>query len=334
MSFGSWGGGGDRPVHPSAWCKQTQGWIDTVTETDNHQITLADVKSGFKTHRLWTNGDSTSQEYYLIENRQLTGFDESLPGPGLLVWHIDDSVWSNTDENHPKVKIMQADGLDQLKANLGRGDAGDVFPGLANNSTFNATSNPDSKAYAGNDTYVSVTGIPPPAALMTFNVTVKPINQPPTGDFDPKKWYRLKNTFQPQTDSLDVINDNGTNSTGLLQMARDGNFTGQYWQIKSNGDGTYALRTLFLGAGRQLDVYSNDKLNPVLANAGFFSGQFWTIKPWGDGTWHLENAYSGQFLYLDTMEGGPKVAMNQANTGRPTQRWTITPIRDITESGF
>ncbi|KAF2801924.1 M6 metalloprotease [Mytilinidion resinicola] len=334
MSFGSWGGSGDRPVHPSAWCKQTQDWIGTVTETENHQITLQDVKSGLKTHRLWTNGDSNSQEYYLIENRQLTGFDESLPGAGLLVWHIDDSVSSNTDENHPKVKIMQADGLDQLKANLGRGDAGDVFPGLANNSTFNATSNPDSKAYAGNDTYVSVTGIPPPAASITFNITVKPINQPPTGDFDPKKWYRLKNTFQPQTDSLDVINDNGPNSTGLLQMARDGNFTGQYWQIKSNGDGTYALRTLFLGPDRQLDVYSNDKLTPVLDKAGFFSGQFWTIKPWGDGTWHLENAYDGQFLYLDTMEGGPKVAMNQANTGRPTQRWTITPIRDITESGF
>lgn len=334
MSSGSWGGGGDRPCHPSAWCKQNQGWIKTVIETENHQITLQDVKSGFKTHRLWTNGDANSQEYYLIENRQLTGFDESLPGPGLLVWHIDDAVWSNTDENHPKVKIMQADGVDQLKANLNSGDAGDVYPGLANNSTFNAISNPDSKAYAGNDTYVSVTGIPAPAASITFNITVKPIDQPPTGDFDPKKWYRLKNTYQPATNSLDVINDNGSNSTGLLQMARDGNFSGQHWQIKSNGDGTYHLRTLFLGPNRQLDVYGNDKLKPVLQNAGFFSGQFWSIKPWGDGTWHLENAYSGQFLYLDTMEGGPKVALNQANAGRPTQRWTITPFRDITEAGF
>jgi immune inhibitor A len=266
-------------------------------------VTLQDVKSGFKAHRLWTDGDTNSQEYYLIENRQQTGFDESLPGPGLLVWHIDDATWSNTDENHPKVKIMQADGLDNLKANWNRGDAGDVYPGLANNSTFNATSNPDSRAYSGADTYVSVTGIPATSTAMTFNITVKPVDHPPTDDgpFDSKKWYRLKNTYQPATDSLDIINDNGTNSTGLLQMARDGNFSGQHWQIKSNGDGTYHLRTLFLGANRQLDVYSNDKLKPVLQTAGFLSGQFWTIKPWGDGTWHLENTYSGQHLYLDTM---------------------------------
>lgn len=117
-------------------------------------------------------------------------------------------------------------------------------------------------------------------------------------------------------------------------MAKDGNLSGQHWQIKSNNDGTYHLRTLFLGPNRQLDVYANDKTRPVLATAGNFSGQYWIIKPWGDGTWHLENAFGGPFLYLDTMEGAEKVAMNQANTGRPTQRWTITPIRSITEQGF
>ncbi|KAF2243358.1 M6 metalloprotease [Trematosphaeria pertusa] len=334
MAAGSFGGDEHRPVHPSAWCKATQGWIGTITETENHQVTLQDVKSGFKAHRLWTNGDGSSQEYFLIENRQLTGFDASLPGAGLLVWHIDDAVPENTDENHPKVKLMQADGLKDLEDERNRGDGGDPFPGIANKVTFNATSNPHSKAYSGADSFVSVTQIPASTPSMTFNITVKPIAQPPTGDFNPQVWYRLKNTYEPARYSLDVINDNGTNSTGLLQMARDGNFSGQHWQIKSNGDGTYHLRTLFLGAKRQLDVYGNDKYTPVLQKAGFFSGQFWMIKPWGDGTWHLENAYSGPNLYLDTIEGGPKVKMNSANIGRPTQRWSITRIRDITEPGF
>ena len=302
-----------------------------MNETENHQITLKDIKSGFKAHRLWTNG-SASSEYYLIENRQLTGYDASLPGAGLLIWHVDDDVYTNTDEAHPKIKILQADGLDNLKANTNRGDAGDVFPGTSNNSTFNSTSNPNSKAYSGSDTYVSVTNIPPPSDSITFNITVKP--QPVTGDFDPKKWYRLKNTYQPTTYSLDVINDNGVNSTGLLQLARDGNFSGQHWQIKPNGDGTYHLRTLFLGSSRQLDVYGNDKKQPVLQPTGFYSGQFWSIKPWGDGTWYLWNAYSGKYLYLDTLEGGTKVALNEANVGRPTQRWSISVVRDITEAGF
>ncbi|PSN68098.1 M6 metalloprotease [Corynespora cassiicola Philippines] len=334
MSAGSWGGGGDRPVHPSAWCKLNQGWVDGVTETENHQVTLRDVKTGFKTHRLWTNGDRNSQEYFLIENRLLTGYDENLPGAGLLVWHIDDSVPGNTDEFHPKVKIVQADGLDQLSAKGNNGDAGDCFPGITNNSTFNTTSSPNSRSYSGGDTFVSITNIPKAAESITFNVTVRPITQPSTGPFDSKKWYRIKNTYNPSTFSLDVINDAGSNSRGLLQMARDGNFSGQFWQIKSNGDGTYHIRSLFLGQNRQLDVYGNDKTQPVLQTAGNFSGQYWVIKPWGDGTWHLENAYSGPFMYLDTMQGGPTVAMNASNAGRPTQRWTITPIRDITEANW
>lgn len=94
-------------------------------EDTNHSVTLRDVKSGFKVHRLWKNGDSNSPEYFLIENRQTTRSNEFIPGRGLLIWHIDDRVGSNADENHPWVKLMQADGLDQLKQNFARGDDGD-----------------------------------------------------------------------------------------------------------------------------------------------------------------------------------------------------------------
>ncbi|KAH8894739.1 M6 metalloprotease [Thozetella sp. PMI_491] len=332
MSYGSWGGGGDRPVHPSAWCKANQGWIDVTNETENHQISLPDVKSCRTTHRLWKDGDTSSQEYFLLENRQLTGFDGSLPASGLLVWHVDDSVDSNTNEWHPKIGLLQADGFQQLEAKTSFGDGGDPFPGVANNTVLNATSHPNSKSYAGTDTFVSVTNIPPSAPTMSVNITVKATTPPPTGPFDPKMWYRLTNTFAGY--ALDVINDGGSNTEGLVQMSRIGNFSGQFWQIVPNGAGTYALRTLFLRASRQLDVYGNDKTKPHLATAGPFSGQIWEIAPWGDGSWHLNNLYGGKDLYLDTMEGGPRVAMNQANIGRPTERWNITPIRPITESGF
>ncbi|KAF2201430.1 M6 metalloprotease [Delitschia confertaspora ATCC 74209] len=333
MSYGSWGGGGDRPVHPSAWCKANQGWIDVVNETENHQnISLRDVKSEYKAHRLWKDGDASSSEYFLVENRQLTGYDESLPGAGLLVWHIDDGVYGNSDENHPMVGLVQADGLAELASRISdAGDAGDVFPGVANNTTFNSISNPNSKSYSGAETYVSITNITAASEYMTFDITVK-ATDPPLEPFDSKTWYQLKNTFAGH--SLDVINDGAGNKEGLITMAREGNFSGQCWQIIPNGHGTYALRTLYLGPNRQLDVYGDDKTKPHLAEAGPYSGQIWKIGAWGDGTWHLENLYSGPYLYLDTMEGGPRVAMNQSNIGRPTQRWTITPVRKITEPGF
>jgi len=210
-----------------------------VNETENHKITIPEIKSNYKAHRLWKDGDTTSQEYFLVENRQLTGYDVSLPASGLLVWHIDDAVsetrvrlyftslrilgprtrrrqfsgalsavfiirvalltpsrqvWGNQNEWHPKVGLLQADGFQQLEHKTSFGDAGDPFPGIANNTTWNATSNPNSKAYSGADTYVSITNIPANSDSMTVDITVKAVS-PPKDGFDPKVWYRLTNTF-------------------------------------------------------------------------------------------------------------------------------------------
>lgn len=304
-----------------------------MNETENRRITVDEVKSKHEIHRLWKDGDASSREYFLLENRGLTGFDQSLPASGLLVWHIDDNVFGNTDENHPQVGLEQADGLEEMKT-FSFGDGGDPFPGTSGNVTFGTVTNPNSRSYTGADSFVSVTEIPAESTSMNIHITVKAQDLPPDdGPFDSRTWYRLTNTFQGH--SLDVVNDGAGNVDGLIQMSPTGNFSGQFWQIvPSGGAGTFALRTLFLGASRQLDVFGDDKLKPHLATVGNFSGQFWKIQPWGDGTWHLENLFTGGDFFLDTMEGGPRVAMNQANVGRPTQRWNITPIRGITEPGF
>lgn len=272
-------------------CKSNQKWVETVVEDSNHSVTLRDVKTGFKVHRLWKGGDASSPEYFLIENRHMTESDEFLPCRGILIWHIDDRVGSNADENHPWVKLMQADGLDQLKQNFARGGDGDSHPGLTDNCKFSALSNPNSKSYRGEDTYVSVTNIPISSPATTFDIAVTKGDQPQGDEFDPKKCHRLRNTYQPATHCLDVVNDDGTNSKGLVQMAATGNFFGQHWQLKPNGDGTFFLRTLFLGFDRRLGVQS-DKKTPIweLANDSAMA-QYWTIGQWDhplDGTWHLE----------------------------------------------
>jgi hypothetical protein len=42
------------------------------------------VRSHGNIEKVWTNGDTTSSEYFLLENRQKVGFDSGLPGTGLL----------------------------------------------------------------------------------------------------------------------------------------------------------------------------------------------------------------------------------------------------------
>ncbi len=179
MGSGSWGLGGDRPVHPSAWCKSTQGWVNVITQTSNGDVTVADVKTGRSAYRLWKDG-AAGNEYFLVENRQQAGYDASLPGQGLLIWHIDEAIANNKNEAHYKVALMQADGARNLENNANRGDGGDPFPGTSGNTSFTNSSTPSSQSYAGSNTYVSVTGIPASAASMTVHVTVsQAIVKPP-----------------------------------------------------------------------------------------------------------------------------------------------------------
>ena len=65
-----------------------------------------------------------------MENRQQAGFDASLPGQGLLIWHIDEAIASNSNESHYKVALMQADGQRHLETNANRGDDGRPVPRL------------------------------------------------------------------------------------------------------------------------------------------------------------------------------------------------------------
>lgn len=172
MAGGSWGGGGDTPVHPCAWCKANQGWVSVDNRTSNGVVQIADVKTSNKVYRLWTTG-TTGNEYFLVENRQRTGFDESLPGEGLLVWHIDDAQSGNTNEQHYKVALMQADGLRQMESGANRGDSGDPYPGDANNTRFDVSSNPNSKSYGNVASGVAVTAISASGPTMSANFQVQ-----------------------------------------------------------------------------------------------------------------------------------------------------------------
>ncbi len=176
MGSGSWGRttlSGDTPAHPDAFSKVYQGWITPTLHslplsspaTEN----LAQVETNASVLQVrdnpndvdWNFGrQSGNGEYFLIENRQQTGYDASLPGCGILLWHIDESVTysnsANADENHPLVKLMEADGKDDLKKANNRGDAGDPFPGSSNNTLFSDTTNPSSKLYNGDNSLVKV----------------------------------------------------------------------------------------------------------------------------------------------------------------------------------
>jgi immune inhibitor A len=178
MAGGSWGGNGDTPVHPCAWCKVNQGWASAQVVGADGPLQISEVKTSFSVVRLWTDG-AIGNEYFLLECRQQTGFDVSLPGAGLLLWHIDDTVPTNSNWAHPKVALLQADGRRDLESARNRGDNGDPYPGIAQNTSFTSATNPNSMSYAGADTHVSLTNISPSGPIMTANATVRRPPPPP-----------------------------------------------------------------------------------------------------------------------------------------------------------
>lgn len=178
MSGGSWNNSGKTPPHMSAWCKQELGWATPITLSGSGKITaLKSLNDTAKTYRINT---SNSQEYFLIENRQLTGWDAYLPGSGLCIYHVDESQTDNTDENNYWVGLVQADGLNQLNSGTNGGNTGDPFPGSTNNHTFSCSSTPNSNLYSGASSNVVVDTIAINSGLASFSY--RPCTPPPAND--------------------------------------------------------------------------------------------------------------------------------------------------------
>ncbi|MBK9604186.1 MAG: S-layer homology domain-containing protein [Anaerolineales bacterium] len=185
MGMGTWNTTGtqlgDLPAHHDAWSKWYEGWTSPLqlrglvtgqpipnAESNPTVFQLLDNPNGLD----WKfNSNSGTGEYFLVENRQQTGFDAGLPGCGLLIWHIDESVPFDNSANagNPRrlVYLVQADGSDELGRGRDTGDAGDPFPGSRWNQAFSASSNPNSNLYNGSPSSANVLNISGCASTMT-----------------------------------------------------------------------------------------------------------------------------------------------------------------------
>lgn len=152
---------GSSPAWPSAWCRLYLGWEDlpqeqTVPDPDLGLMTFAALTTPanpahIRLLKIPISPGATT-DYFLIENRQQTGFDAGLNGQGLLVWKIDSVVIDenivlntvNNDPLHPGVALLEADGDAALMSWYGIANPGDPFPGRNNISILTPTSVPAS----------------------------------------------------------------------------------------------------------------------------------------------------------------------------------------------
>ena len=77
------------PEHFGPWVKEKLGWLKptVIDPTVKQKLILAPIeKSPKECFKVLIRPDGS--EYVLLENRRKSGFDQSLPAEGLLIWHV------------------------------------------------------------------------------------------------------------------------------------------------------------------------------------------------------------------------------------------------------
>ncbi|MCA9770965.1 MAG: M6 family metalloprotease domain-containing protein [Myxococcales bacterium] len=197
MASGSWGGNGytpESPAHMSAWGKVRLGWIDpAVVSTSLAGVAVPNAEEYPVALKIPFGEGVSSDEFFLVENRQKIGFDTSLRQAGLLVWHVDDAKTSNTAEcvdgpvngacgsSHYEMALEQADGNFDLEQRRNRGDTGDPFR-AGYNDRLSPDTTPWSMDYNATDGAAPILSeISASGSVMTLSVS---FDDPPCTDVD------------------------------------------------------------------------------------------------------------------------------------------------------
>ena len=181
MGAGNWGKApgdsyyGQTPVLMSAYCRQAIGFSD-VRQAIGAGVTntLTQISDTSVTTDILRLNTPNTQQYYLVENRQLSGFDAGLyiytgasSGGGLAIWHIDTSALNNTVDTRRLVDLEEAANPVLDVADLPLGHYRNYY--YSGNATrFDETTWPSNTLNGGGASLARVYDVSAPGAQMSF----------------------------------------------------------------------------------------------------------------------------------------------------------------------
>ncbi len=188
------------------------GGLDIMDSTGDHNcfskfmlgwITPTVVSSGSRTVSLRASGlfpdalifmpgavpGRIFDEFFMVQNRYRSGNDTNLftRSDGLILWHVDsrldswnyDFLYDNSYTEHKLLKLMEADGLEEIETSNASADAGDYYKV---NMTFGPYTVPNSARYDGMATGTGLTNIV--GTTTPMSVTVLSSDAPPVVSID------------------------------------------------------------------------------------------------------------------------------------------------------
>jgi hypothetical protein len=172
LDIGCYNNDSRTPPSFSAYERNAMGWIDLKELADAENVTLQNIADSNEACIIKTTTDT---EFYLLENRQQTGWDTYIPNTGMLIWHIDgtQSVYKNNTVNNTKshqyVDLVEANGRAvNTSSTITKGWP---WPGTSGKTEFTSTTSPALKDWSGNAIDVPITEITETTdGLVTFKV--------------------------------------------------------------------------------------------------------------------------------------------------------------------
>ncbi len=153
MAAGNYNGSGAFPPLWNAKERSVRGYVTFEDAVVDNDYTLEELQKSAKSIRLkYTN---LPNEFYIIENRQQSGFDYFLPGHGMLIYKVDYNVdgWSyncaNCDTTRLGFELITANGSKHTYNWGWSYGQNQPFPGSTNKRSFTDNTDPSSKSYSG-----------------------------------------------------------------------------------------------------------------------------------------------------------------------------------------
>ena len=212
MDHGCYLDNGYRPCGYTSYERHFMGWMDLIDPVENTQYSMTPLVSDDGTAVKVTN-DANPDEYYLLEYRVKTGWDEFLSAEGIMILHVDydknawDNNTPNNNWNHPRMSIIPAD--NNLSSSTNRYD---LWPQNSDSLTNYST---------------------PPAKVYTGGYMNKPITEMTVQDGVASFWYMKGAALRGDVDVDGKVNIDDV--TALINMLLSGNITTNNADVDRNG---------------------------------------------------------------------------------------------------
>ncbi len=362
MANGSWNGNpaGSRPPHFNPYVKTQFNWVTPVLLTSAVSLTINDISSNAQIYKYNT---TTANEYFLMENRQQTGFNTNVPGHGLMVYHYSQAKFTSygnrTSQQGMYPVCANAEGNPTTTYGIING-TGCPFPGSSNVTFFGDATTPHSHSWAGANTNGDLLGIAEntstkvitlcfmncPGANPVSNVVATPVSNTRidlswtknTANNDVIVAYNTNNTFGTPADGVsynsgNTLSGGGTiiysggassfSSTGLL-----GN-TMYYYKVWSVSSATNYSPGIAISATTYCNTITNFPWTENFENGGNIP-LCWTQEQVNNsGVNWIFMAGSGTGIPSTTHGGAYNATFKDASTAENKTK-LITPPMDLT----